>query len=321
MKMELEEYFRRAELPFYEWPIDPANTLFILKGNEFSDFDFAAKLKRANPDGYIIGCGCSTIWNLIEGFPIGVSPKGMVFVDVDPRVVCYSKMIIALIKLFPTAEEFLEQIIKLNQTKRWLKALEAVIDCEKEATLQKTFRKFWKSASWMHKTPWLNVLDKETIGSFLKAKDWYQGNHTVSTRASIIAHYSTFHHLAVGGKMAAIYRDFLDGMFLDAIAKLPEFKKTTSLIYISNLIDHRLRGADIRGDFASIVRFTDYLNQVAVRPLERLLPEQPANFAIVDTLKSHAYRLRFHRQIPRYLPGDFLWGFDQLACLKSSLKN
>ncbi|MEK7092544.1 MAG: hypothetical protein AAB907_02885, partial [Patescibacteria group bacterium] len=63
----------------------------ILGTNETASTEFFESVRLKDPDGYIIGVGVGNALSLLQSFPEGVVPRGMVLVDIDPKVVAVGK--------------------------------------------------------------------------------------------------------------------------------------------------------------------------------------------------------------------------------------
>jgi hypothetical protein len=294
----LEDFFEKNPLPKISKAYSFFETAFFLVSNERMESHFFDRFKdRYQLDGYIVGCGGSTIWTMVEAFLSPSVPKGMIIVDVDPRIICYSKLLVRLIKQYPDFKELIREFEAI-QKRGWRLTLEAIIADEKEMAL---------------KSQWINWLDRSYLkgcdGDFSWLVDGLSGhtfnqvilrNERISVLALMKKNYRILHELAVNGNIVVLYRDIFDSALVSLIERLPGYKDSTSLLYLSNAVDHESNKSVFASDFISSCRFAKHLRKHILAPFIQLRPNPPHKLITIDTLLSLGYFLRAQEGAPAY---------------------
>lgn len=306
--LSLEEYFLSHQLSILDSPYQTEEKLFFVGGNERAVFNFFEQLgRRYNFDGYIFGCGSTTIWGLSILFKNSALPKGMILADVDFRVVLYTKLLIQLMKQCPEFLGLVEAIAEVNK-RGWRDELWAINEKEADPLLKK-IGEAWLNQSCQRFFPggkyqW----QKYFMLDYANRKDWHTSDAMINVIYLLKQTYPILHRLASDGNIVMIYRDVFDSDLLKLIEGLPGYQQSTSILYLSNAVDHLLMQADIRRSYGAICRFSDYLNRVRLNGLKRLIPTQPHHLICIDTLRTHDYFLRAQEGIPVFSVDNFLGG-------------
>lgn len=300
----LEEIFKKNPLPKLSEAYPFFERAFFLVSNERVDSHFFHALReRYSFDGYIIGCGSSTIWTLPEVFQS--VPKGMVIVDVDLRIICFSKLLIQLFKRYADFTTFLQEFRSI-QKNGWKLTLESIIAEEEDIALKSLF---------------INWLDRSYLNQWKGDFDWlgiclWEESHDRPAAARskkicvlpmIRKNYSTLHAMAIEGKIVVQYRDVFDKALLSRVEGLPGYKESTSLLYLSNAIDHEHEKSGFGRGFISSHRFRNHLKKSILTPFYRLCPTSPQKLVTIDTLMSLGYFLRACEGVPLYSFYHFLF--------------
>lgn len=306
--LSLESILEASNLPQLVEPYKCEKKVFFLHSNERAVYNFFDTLQGLELDGYIFGCGATTLWGLLEAFPKNAIPKGLVLVDVEPRVVCYTKLFIQMMKQQSEFLGFVEEISRLNQ-EGWKTALLPIAEGEKEGIL---------------KTEWMNWLtsgeecslpggslnwQRGAILSYANREEWFhKSNAKIFILNLVQKNYAALHTLAASGKIVIVYRDLFDSMLTKAVGNLPGYKESSSIFYMSNAVDHLLLRGDFRRNFSSIERYTGYLNRLISDCLKPLMPRSPNRLIIIDTLRTLDYFLRWQEVPPIFKAYHFLGG-------------
>lgn len=297
----VEKFFKEHPLPPLKETYFSEDVIFFLRSNERAVYNFFEELKKRYCfNGYIYGCGSSTIWTLVEAFPKGVIPKGLILADIEPRIICYTKLFIRLLKRHQEFESLVDELAAINQNS-WKEALTSIVEEETDSVLQKALMEWLESneegLAPGSKWGW----QKSVLLSKANREQWF---HAKSSRISVLTlisrNYPVLHSLAKSGNLIIVYRDVFDSMLLKLISSLPGFMHSTSLIYLSNALDHVLIRSDFRKDYSSFCRFTNYVNDTLFSGFHRLTPELPHKIITIDTFRSHKYFLRSHEGIPHF---------------------
>lgn len=213
--------------PFYEALRPPQsftkqdrarNWLAILSTNEFLDPRLATEVRAspAAPNGYVVGAGLGNIFSMLDLYPEGQPPKGIVCTDVMPEVVLVGRAFIKSLKKSDSMEETVGRLKGVGSVPLYA----SVIHEEKNPELRKRF----VSASpyvveWMQMAP-------STSGAALDA---------------IRRHFSVLKGLAQGDSMAMTYASLTDPSWITYVQELPGWPDLRNVVYGSNVVDHATR--------------------------------------------------------------------------------
>lgn len=117
-------------------------------------------------------------------------------------------------------------------------------------------------------------------------------------RVAVEKYASLLHRLAKEGNLVITKADFTDQKLMEEISRLPEWKSSNNIVYLSNIADHLQRyneSKDWNFDFIPDFSF-----------LNTLTPEAPHKNYYIDTLqRSLSYNLRVGTKPPVFVPEDF----------------
>lgn len=309
INQSVEAFFKEHPLPQVKEAYYSEDTVFFLYSNERAQYNFYDELKkRYRFDGYIYGCGSTTIWTLLEAFPPGVVPKGMILADIEPRVICYTKLFIHLLKKHAEFDGLIDELAAIVQ-KHWESTLRSIVEQETEIALKQALMQ-WLGSDHAKVPPGGKLLWRRSLLRHdADRANWYDPKKArISVLTLIKKNYPTLHTLAKNGNLVIMYRDVFDSMLNNAVANLPDFRHSTSLVYLSNALDHVLMKSDFRRNYPSLCRFIDYVNGPLLSGLHRMAPEPSHQIVTIDTLRTQNYFLRFQEGIPTFAFYHFLGG-------------
>lgn len=227
--------------------------------------------------GYLVGVGVSNIFTLLDAYPPGKGPSGIVMINIDPRAV-------------EEARIFVEGL--------------------KEGLVTNFIGEYAKQTGGYKYEPTLEYSNMDWDS--YKQKALLNGVDVVFPETSINRHFSTLQELARAGNIAVVQQDFFNPALLNVISTLPRFRTSNNLIYLSNIADWIFRsyyrpnreaydrakkeGRQSPFDYESM--FSTY-NNLAV-----LSPKQPRRNFFADVLAVNGYRLRIQPGIPTYREAD-----------------
>lgn len=234
------------------------------------------------PDGYLIGVGVSNIFSLLDTFPEGKIPKGIVLINIDPRAA-------------KQAEYFVNH---LKQGK--------IVDFASGNPYV-----FYDSKS---------VFARKDNGSqeSYEKKAYHEGKKQVYTGDVIERHKELLFQLAREGNIAVLQQNILDQNLVEILTKLPGFKASNNVVYLSNIVDWIYRDQAWKLWEQRFAAHTGGLPQPPDLDLEELFkpllnldllkPEFPHKNLFADTLGSKSglhYQLRISDRIPQFKQSDF----------------
>jgi len=282
----LEEGLRNKENPIRSPEVKGVSA--ILDTNEKVPVGFFEAIKEKNPDGYIVGVGVGNVFSLLNCFQEENTPKGMVLVDVNPKVVVVGKLLVDSLKHSETPSDFSNSFFRLP-TDKLQEHIREIIEREENADLKQRLenvpQKDWEKVigdiqGWAS-------MDEEYARSLLE-KGNYEGVVTILSKFNVLREMARLDNIAV------IYSDFTNPALIDSVRDLPGFKGSRNIIYMSNIVDHILR---IRGHQAEDVSKMDSL---------RAYEKSSKKSIFVDTLQhSLHYFLRARYTMPTYSEQDF----------------
>jgi hypothetical protein len=205
------------------------------------------------PNGYIIGSGNGAIWEMLEHFPEGTLPKGIVSLDISPIVTLSGKMVTALAK---GARGNLDARGAIN----WLygeyifdksPGLPRIGQTEIEALAREVAM---KETNFQFRQVLLGVIDNGTffkeIGATRAACELegftgpvHRGEKKRMNMPSLIyQRWETIKQLAKEGKIFFAHSDIANPSTINFIAEvLPDIGTSRNILYTSNIVDFRYR--------------------------------------------------------------------------------
>lgn len=210
-------------------------------------------LDIGTPDGYIVGSGNGAIWEMLENFPQGNLPKGIVSMDINPDVILSGKILVALAKGQRgdlTADEAMNWLYgkyifpKSNPTLKNIEK-EKIETLAKEVIFNETNPKFQKvlmdnieNGTFFAKLQQVRQIFEEE--GFKGPKHKKDGSMNIS--AIINNNWDSIKRLAKEGKIFFAHSDIANPNTIQFIAdSLPDIKNSKNIIYTSNIVDSRYR--------------------------------------------------------------------------------
>lgn len=154
------------------------------------------------PNGYIIGVGVPNLFSMLDAFPEGAEPKGIVMVNTDPNTISDTTV-------------FLEELRKGRLVK---------------------FHGSGKSQEIYHES------DKASNEPYSLEAGYQAGENTVDTYTVMRKHAVLLIKMAREGKISLVHQDILNPELLDILAELPDYKDSNNVVYLSNIADWIWRG-------------------------------------------------------------------------------
>jgi hypothetical protein len=210
------------------------------------------------PDGYIIGAGNGAIWSMLELFPQGILPKGIISLDYDPAVVLSGKVVVELAKRGLSREEavsyfFGDYMSKPGGTRGdyYKHTVDEVIALAREIAAKEQNPQFRQAM--------LDAVDK---GEFVHDARFMRQRHEmeykdplfevgtgslevkgrINTAGIIYKHWDKIVKLAQAGKIFFAHADIGDSKAINFIdTQIPDIKTSRNILYTSNVVDFRYR--------------------------------------------------------------------------------
>lgn len=190
------------------------------------------------PDGYIVGTGNGNIWSMLEEFPAGIPPKGVIAIDYDPSVILSGIVLVELAKRRLSLEELIACIYGDAAFPEW--------------TVSKTVHlaeDMARRESQEFKRVLLASIDDETfIRDINIARRLHEGllHEDLQRRKTISSifdrQWNSIIDLAMQGNIFFIYGDIGNDIVLNGInEQVPDLKYSKNIFYISNIVDTRYR--------------------------------------------------------------------------------
>lgn len=276
--------------------------------NEAVGSGFFEAVQAKNPDGYLVGVGAGNVFTMLHCFQEGVTPKGIVLADIDPRVVLLGKMIVKKLQDSHSVDDFNNSFF-YSSPEMLIDEAKKLIQAEEDPVLKERLTAVpddrWK--------PILSLRgDVENADNGFTWKDdirtYAHEGYPIDAVGAFREKFDTLKQLADNNSIAVSYADFTNPDFVIAVASLAEFKTSTNIIYLSNIVDHVTnRGTDL-GNLAKMSTLRGY------EPGTFTFSPQPV---FIDTLGQRLnYFLRARRKIPEYEPSDFNYLGDQRGSRK-----
>lgn len=153
------------------------------------------------PDGYLVGVGVSNIFSLLDTFPEGKIPKGIVLINIDPKAT-------------KQAEDFVDYL-KQGKLVSFAGGSPSTYYDSKSAFARK---------------------DNDSQKSY-EEQAYHEGEKQVDTSAVILRHKELLFKLAKEGNIAVLQQNILDQNLIEILDRLPGFQTSNNVIYLSNIAD------------------------------------------------------------------------------------
>ncbi|MBI2599553.1 hypothetical protein HYW43_01380 [Candidatus Daviesbacteria bacterium] len=260
----------------------------IIGTNETIGNSFFEAIQAKHPDGYLIGVGSGSAYSMLHVFEDGVTPKGVVLTDIDPRVIATGRLLIQNLKESPTATDFERSFFGMSE-ETFNQQLQNMIAAEQNPVLKRrwatismeTWHKVWTDLSKRE------VLEWEDIRAYK-----YEGEN-IDVIGAVLARFDTLKQLADEDNLTMVYTDFTSPVFIGAVKQLPGFNDSTNVIYFSNISDHITQRGTQMDNIKAMNSLKDYENS-----------EYPAIF--IDTLgQGLNYFLRARNSVANFTEEDF----------------
>jgi hypothetical protein len=264
--------------------LESGGALAILSTNEYFDLEELKSTIKNPPDGYIFGIGAGNIYSLSHLFADEKPPKAILSVDIMPEVVLAGRVAIKLMKKSSNFNEFMTQI---QSKEMFFTEVADVINNEpSEMVCQRlqsvdTDKLFKDIENQANCTPEVGIAEP----------GFYE---RISVFAAIRERWDMLHKLASEGKIGIGLADITNAEMINNILTAPEFKDSSNVIYITNMMDHVTDRGTKFGENEERLSFT--------KPLEVL---DNGRSTFIDTTQRHNYNLRASSHLPEYTRDDF----------------
>ncbi len=256
------------------------NMLAMLTTNEFLDPVRAAHVRSSPqaPNGYIAGVGVGNVFAMMDLFPEGRSPRGIICTDVMPEVVLLGRAFVRSIAKSASMEETFDRLHGIDSLPVYLSVLR---DEKHPEVRRRLLSAVPRVIEWMaERSDYSRLVSLPNIpGAVLK---------------TIKRHFPALKRLAAEDNLAVTYASFTDPAWARYLKSLAYWGKFRNVIYPSNIVDH-LTGRGKHMDKAG------ELNAV----LADLKGGDEVNWFVDTTDTSLAYHLRISQDPPAYGPEDF----------------
>lgn len=201
----------------------------LFQTQDIIDAEFVEKMRACTPNGYIVGIGTGGIFSLLQCFPTGIMPKGIVMTDINPHVVAAGKVMIQELIQATDVKDFFNNFFELSDKQYQAKIKLAVL---RDRALQQGLRQ-WKVPSIKPYTP---MSSWEEIQGIITEIASGRRIPYAYTPLVIQGQFPLLQHLAKEGEIAAHYTDFRNPDFINAVVNLPEFTQSINIIYMTNML-------------------------------------------------------------------------------------
>jgi len=258
------------------------NVLAMLVTNEHINSQLINEVSTSStpPNGYIVGVGAGTVFRLIDLFPAGQTPRGIICTDIVPEVVLVGRALEYNIKKCNTMEEAVKGICGFDSIPTYY----AVIRDEKNPIVRRRM---------ISAIPYVVEWMKEH-SIFSRLQD--SRNSPGEVLRTIKRHFNLIKSLALEGKINFAYTSFIDPDWISYVKKLPDWDSLQNIVYISNIIDH-------------ITQRGTHMDSIpAVNTALSLFQgnDEYANWYVDTQEHSMNYQLRVRQQPPVYSGSDFI---------------
>jgi hypothetical protein len=202
-------------------------------------------------DGYIIGTGNGAIWAMLDMFPKGNEPKGIISLDRDPSVILSGMVLVELAKRGISKEEAVAYLFDEFYLDRSLRhTLEDIKEIAEGIVASDLPPKFNDVLFQAFLGPFkrdMSFSREKHYGDYKRPKyDHEKGPYgefdKINIAAIIYDNWDKIKKLAQEGKIFFAHSDIANPATIDFIAKqIPEIRTARNLIYTSNIVDYRYR--------------------------------------------------------------------------------
>lgn len=261
--------------------LDPrSNRLAVLATNERVDTHIYDQIKRKGPNGYIVAVGSGLSLSLPSTFKKESPPKGVVLIDIDRKVTAITRAFVNALKANTTYEEFYENFYS-NPIE---KAEGFLSDSPEDLNTIRTMS-----------SGWADEIESQIDRSKRESAKVIE-NDRVSLYQVLSRDFELWRQLAINDQIAIINGSFVDKSVAEAVTALPEYEKSTNLIYLSNIADHIV-------DKHTWEKCDQTLNEFQAGISMYNPKSNPAIY--LDTLRGFNYWVRVTKGIPSLIAADF----------------
>lgn len=225
--------------------------------NERINIDAMREVRNSpsHPNGYIVGVGVGNIFSLLECFPQGHPPKGIVLVNVDPAAIA-------------EAQEFVDEL-KTERTKtmqtakratRWRNQSipRAPSRAAKESNVRWEARVSRHNEAVQANTDKNNELIQQEYQRLLAQQEDHRPEEEYNELAygsaqratdpgwPIMRYRNILRDLAEKDAIVVLQQDILNPQVIETIKSLPAWEQSTNMVYLSNILDWWYRSHNLR---------------------------------------------------------------------------
>jgi len=208
----------------------------LLSTSDRAKPEFFEQVRDLHPDGYIVGIGAGGIFSLLKCFPVGVLPQGLVMVDINPHVVVAGRIMEQALIEAADVDVFIRNFFRVPQSMYQNQVEQIVsVDPKLKDGLTRWSLRTWMGVPSSPSEEWDKEQDEfSKLLSRFFIKDY--SDH-LSVPLIVTEHFLELQQLAREKRMAVVYANFIDPVFVDAVVRLPNFLSLTNIIYLTNMLD------------------------------------------------------------------------------------
>ena len=267
---------------------EPGGASGLLATNEDLLDSAIEQVRHTSPDGYIFGAGFGNILGMSLLFPKDRLPRAILAMDILPEVVTTSRV---FTRMLEQSRDFVTLKRSLRDADSLRKAYDSVISGEENVLVKQRLQSITFESMMGELT---NIIQREYL-----PQTGFRQNVPMSDskRLSVLAivrdNFDVLHELAIEGNIGVAYADMTNPAILQVVLNMPEFSKSSNIIYVSNVIDHLTsRGTDL-----SHINDMNILN---------VLENNGKNWFVDTTQNSLDYQLRASHNVPQYQREDLV---------------
>ncbi len=259
--------------------VDPDTHAAILGTNEANAPTLYRQLREANrqsgcrANGYLVGVGVANALSAISAFEPGTGPRGIVLLDVDPRVVVAGRVLIALLSSTTSLGRL---VARLGDAAGLSTLITRVVAEESNPRVRARFEAV--------DVPQLTALLMERRDTLAHPAAFRSSN--VSMVRALRRHFQAFRRCARDGRFVVLLGDVTNTTLTQAVAELPRYATSNNVVYLSNVIDAAWVHAGPRG----VRRYTE--------AVARLAPNRGHRNTYLATSYNQAYDLQTYAHPP-----------------------
>jgi len=211
--------------------VERVGTVGILETNE--KFILEHLHLSSKPDGYIVGVGNGAIWHMLDLFPDGVLPRGVISLDRDPSVILSGLVLLELGRREITSDE--------ATTYFYGGKIDALLDIAKNLVQNEPGDRFKQTLN--------DVVSTGQFAQDLEVLYWLETHPDIpdirrrkNITSVIHRQWPVITTFAKEEKMFFLHSDIADETIVRLIIEhTPDITSCSNILYTSNIVDKRYR--------------------------------------------------------------------------------